>query len=334
MPGVKVGVYPVSLDAGSEVSSTYEGRHITVREDELIHPYIADGFVNHGDPVIICSAAVPTSYGSAVGIAFNSGAAAADLIAIDTEGIWNLTVYAKNDSGNSAIVAGDRLYIRAGALSGAATGDGTGDAEISKITNTAFQVPFGYALATMVAGNSGVIAVKVHFDPTEDSEKRMFTTVTSGEYTYGKHYTSVFAGGLSTGLEYHDQQVTGAQTGLLYGFGTWMELAVGFTAAVNILCPFEIGLYDAGATLTNGRIVMQQIQGILASAPGTSLHIHRVNIAAAGGAITALYAFANPTSAGYVASALETSTMIGAMPFAEIVGAAGIGWVRLYDAAV
>ncbi len=165
MPGVKVGVYPVSLDAGSEVSSTYEGRHITLREDELIHPYIADGFVNKGDPVVICTAATPTSYGLAVGVAFKSGVSTSDLIAVDTEGIWNLTVYAVDDDGNVAIDAGDRLYIRAGALPGAVDADGTGDAEISKISNSVVQVPFGYALASMAAGNSGVIAVKVHFDP-------------------------------------------------------------------------------------------------------------------------------------------------------------------------
>ncbi len=164
MPGTKTGVYPVSLDAGSEVSSTDEGRHITFREDELIHPYIADGFVNKGDPVVVCTAAAPTSYGLAVGVAFKSGAGA-DLIAIDTEGIWNLTVYAVDDDGNVAIDAGDRLYIRAGALPGAVDADGTGDAEISKISNSVVQVPFGYALASMAAGSSGVIAVKVHFDP-------------------------------------------------------------------------------------------------------------------------------------------------------------------------
>ena len=141
-----------------------------------------------------------------------------------------------------------------------------------------------------------------------------------------------FAGGQSTGLEYFDQQVTGAMDGNLYGLGTWVELAAGFTSNASILAAFEIGIYDAGATLTTSRVVMQQIQGIFASAVD-SLHIWRVNIAAAGGAITALIAFANPTSAGFVATALETSTVIGAMPFADIVGAPGIGWVRLYDAA-
>jgi hypothetical protein len=163
MPGVTAGVYTGSLDAGTEVSSTYEGRHLTVYEAELIHPYHADGFVDKGEPVVLCDSGVPTTYGLAVGVAFNSAAAATDLIALDTEGIWNLTVYAEDDDGDRAIEIGDRLYIRCGALAGAADADGTGDAEISKISNTVVQIPFGYALGSVVAGGSGVIAVKVHF---------------------------------------------------------------------------------------------------------------------------------------------------------------------------
>ena len=87
MPGVTAGVYAGDEDAGTEVSSTYEGRHLTVTEEELIHPYHADGFVNKGDPVVLCDAGVPGTYGRGVGVAFTSGAATSDHIAIDTEGI-------------------------------------------------------------------------------------------------------------------------------------------------------------------------------------------------------------------------------------------------------
>lgn len=163
MPGVTAGVYEGSLEAGTEVSSTYEGRHVTVYEAELTHPYHADGFVDKGDPVVLIDSGVPATYGVAVGVAFNSAAAVTDLIALDTEGIWNLTVYAEGDDGNLAIEIGDRLYIRAGDLPGAADADGTGDAEISRITDSDTQIPFGYALGSVVAGGSGVIAVKVHF---------------------------------------------------------------------------------------------------------------------------------------------------------------------------
>lgn len=165
MPGTTAGVYPGALDAGTEVSSTYEGRHLTVREDELIHPVHAlDTFVNKGDPVILCDAGEPGTYGIAVGVAFNDGAAVDDLIAIDTEGIWNLPIYAEDDDGDRAIEIGDQLYIRAGTLTGLATLDGLGNAEISKISNSVIQIPFGYALGSLGAGGKGVIAVKVHFD--------------------------------------------------------------------------------------------------------------------------------------------------------------------------
>ena len=309
------GVYPVAdaLDPGDEISSTYEGRHITLLESDLVHPAHSGGMVDKGDPVVSA-----TGRPAIVGVAFYSAAAATDHIAIDTEGIWNLDVYAHNDDGDVAVAGGDCIYIN------------TTTAVLSKISNQATQVPFGYALGIVTSGATNAIAVKVHFDQSLDNAKRTYYTVASGEYTYGKHHTAIFAGGLSTGLEYFDQQVTGVQTGLLYGFGTWMELAAGFTAAVNILCAHEIGIYDAGANLTAGRVVMQQIQGILASAPGVSLHIWRVNIAAAGGAVTALIAAANPTSVGFVAGA-ETATYIGSIPFAQIVGVAGIGWIRLYD---
>lgn len=308
------GVYPIAdaLDDGTEISSTYEGRHVTLLESELTHPSHADGLVDKGDAVC---------FGTAVGIAFTSAAAATDYIAVDTEGIWVKDVVASNDAGNSAVTPGDDIYIN------------TSTCVLSKICDGATQQLFGYALGSIDAGSTNTIAVKVHANTSMDNSKRTYYTVTSGAYTYGKHHTSVFAGGQSTGLEYFDQQVTGTQTGGIYGLGTWMELAAGFTGNGSLIVGSEIGIYDAGATLTSGRVVMQQIQGILASNPGTSLHIHRVNIAAAGGAITALYAFANPTSAGYTATGAETSTMIGAMPFADIVGASGIGWIRLYDAA-
>lgn len=311
------GVYPIAdaLTVGDEISSTYEGRHVTVLESDLIHPTHTDGFVDKRDPVVFGTTGL-----KAVGVAFVSAAAATDYVAVDTEGIWNLDVVAANDAGNVAVAGGDVIYIN------------VSTAVLSKITNQATQIPFGIAYGIITSGNTEAIAVKVHFDPSLDNAKRTYYTVTSGEYTYGKHHTSVFAGGESTGLEYFDQQVTGTQTGGIYGWGTWMELAAGYTSIASLTVAHELGIYDAGATLTLARVVMQQIQGILASNPA-SLHIHRVNIAAAGGAITALYAFANPTSAGFVANALETSTVIGHMPFADIVGAFGIGWIRLYDAA-
>ena len=312
------GGYPVAdaKSPGDEISSTYEGRHLTLLESDLVHPTHTDGFVDKGDPIVSA-----TGLPVIVGVALASAAAATDRIAIDTEGIWNLDVVAANDAGNVAVAGGDIIYIN------------TTTAVLSKISNGVTQRIFGYALGIIDSGSTEAIAVKVHHDPTSVGVKREYWTVTSGTYTYGKHYTAVFAGGTSTGLEYHDQTVTGTQTGGIYGWGTWMELAAGFTSIASLLVCHEVGLYDAGATMTLSRLVMQQVQAILASNPA-SLHLWRINVAAAGGAITAIFAAANPTSLGYVANGLETSTCLGSIPFASIVGAAADPvWVRVYDAA-
>lgn len=333
MPGVTVGVYEGQLDAGTEVSSTYEGRHITVREDELIHPHRTGTKVNKGDPVIVCDASTPGTYGNIVGVAFATATAISDMIAVDTEGIWNLKVDAYNDLGGSAIEIGDPLYIRAGTLLGTTSVLGTGDAELSKRNDSATQVFFGYALGSMLTTHSGRIAVKVHAAPWPEQEERRWHTVATG--AYGDHRTAVFAGGASTGLFYFDQRVTGAQTGGIYGWGTWMELAAAFDPDGNLIVAHEIGIYDVGCDLAgeNGRVVMSQMQAMLGSAPGTSFHWWRLNLAAAGGTATALIAAANPASVGFVANALTTATLIGHIPLAQIVGVATVGWVRIYDGA-
>ena len=240
MPGVTVGRYPGDGTAGTEVSSTYEGRHLTVREDELIHPYISDGLVNKGDPVILCDAGVPATYGRAVGVAFASGAATSNYIAIDTEGIWNLTVYAENDAGGIAIEIGDPLFIRAGGLIGAATGDGTGDAEISKIRNLVTQVPFGYALGSMVADGSGVIAVKVHWDPEEQQDE--YGIFQSGHDADDlKKFTLAVEDPMAAGMTRAvaiDLSVSGAQTGT--ATMTALAIDIAATAATNYFYGIEI----------------------------------------------------------------------------------------------
>jgi len=52
MPGVTAGIYAGSLDAGDQVSSSDEGRILTAREDELIHPKHADGFAMLVPPLL------------------------------------------------------------------------------------------------------------------------------------------------------------------------------------------------------------------------------------------------------------------------------------------
>jgi len=173
-----MGVYTAGLDAGTEVSSTYEGRHLTVLETELVHPFRASGFVNKGDPVIVALADAADPHGvkgHAVGVALNTATALTDYIAIDTEGIFNLDVCAFDDSGGATGVVnpGDPLYISDDSTQAAAGPGytGAGDAVLSKIKNRNIQVPFGYALGQIDSAAHGVIAVKVHWDPSVGEEQ-------------------------------------------------------------------------------------------------------------------------------------------------------------------
>lgn len=136
------GVYEAGVVG--EVSSTYESRHLTFSESQLTHPSHADGLVDKNDPVLV---------GNIVGVAFASAVANTDLIAIDTEGIWQLSVVAQDEDGNSAVAVGDQIYIN------------TSTAILSKIKSTA-TIPFGRALYPISAGVTDVIPVKVHCDPS------------------------------------------------------------------------------------------------------------------------------------------------------------------------
>jgi len=135
--------------AGKEISSTYEGRHIQLPESVLVHPSHTDGFVDKGDPIV---------FGNIVGIAFNSATAATDQIAIDTEGIWALTVIADDDDGASAVAVGDEIFIN------------STTAVLSKISNKNTNQRFGYALMSTGAGVDDVLAVKVHWNPDDAEE--------------------------------------------------------------------------------------------------------------------------------------------------------------------
>lgn len=144
-------------EAGDEISSTSEGRHVSLEESYLIHPYHADGFVDKGDPVYVGE--------NVVGVALNSAAAATDIIAIDTEGIWFLNVMGAVDDGSAdglaqALIPGSPIYIEKATAANAATTIGylTGRADPSHF------VPFGFALGDVTAHvtTRTVTAVKVH----------------------------------------------------------------------------------------------------------------------------------------------------------------------------
>jgi len=191
------GVYPTAdaLDAGTEISSTYEGRHLTFLESELIHPSHTDGMVDKGDPVVVGE--------NIVGVALSGAAAATDYIAIDTEGIWVLDVAATNEDGNIAVAAGDEIFINKTSCA------------LSKNPNKNTHARFGYALGAIVSGATNTIAVKVHWNPDDATELvgvsgAAYTTAlanTFREYRYQCSATS----GASQGI-YIRQYLTGEGT--------------------------------------------------------------------------------------------------------------------------
>jgi len=135
--------YDPNPQVGDEISSTFEGRHVSILESNLVHPSHTDGFVDKGDPV---SFGIGWA-GLAVGIALKSAASASEFIEVDTEGIWRCEVVAQWD-----MIVGQLVFITgAGVLV-----DWPPD-ENSHI--------FGYTLQAMDAGTA-TIAVKVHWMDT------------------------------------------------------------------------------------------------------------------------------------------------------------------------
>jgi len=143
--------------AGEEISSTYEGRMISIEESLITHPYHSDGLVDKGDPVMVGD--------NIVGVAMKSAAAATDYITIDTEGIWFLNVLGCVSDGTSdgialALAAGDPIYIQ--------RTPGTDVYLLSGEQDPYHFQFFGYVLGDVTAHVSTptLVAVKVHNAPT------------------------------------------------------------------------------------------------------------------------------------------------------------------------
>ena len=132
--------YDLYRVAGEEVSSTNAGRYINVIEHELIHPVHADGFVDKGDPVALFDG---------VGVAMKSASSVNDIITIDTEGIWRLSVTNTGVNTFGTIVTGQVLYIDVNGV-------------VYDEWSTSYAV-FGYALQPIDSVRTEVIAVKVHW---------------------------------------------------------------------------------------------------------------------------------------------------------------------------
>ena len=127
--------YDPYREAGEEVSSTFEGRHIYVQEVVLIHADPGDGLVDKGQPV---------AFWDGVGVALKSATSTSENVPIDTEGIWRLSVVAVNP-----VVIGQALFITA---AGVVTDDPT----------VAWAV-IGYSMQAISEAGTEVIAIKVHW---------------------------------------------------------------------------------------------------------------------------------------------------------------------------
>jgi len=326
----QAGVYPGGLVAGTEVSSTYEGRHLTVLESELIHPYRASDLVVKGDPVIVAltKADRPHVHGQAVGVALNSAAAITDLITIDTEGIFNLNVNADDDGANADVNPGDALYISDdSAGSNDDSHDGVGDAVLSKITNEALQTPFGYALGYIGNGAYGVIAVKVHFDPLspvvylgdklwngEDvlhymnfdaSEEELLlqeisirgiVTTIDPDIPDGTGVVANFIG-----------HVAGTPTGHFAASDSWAMIDDGVTLAGggSYVCAQQNGVYSDTATTTGSRLIIgMRMHRLITNDPGANPGgIFPFSLNTDNKGITALFDVATVTDIGDVVDA-------------------------------
>ena len=143
--------------AGEEASSGGEGRALTFAESVLTHPYHSDGFVDGKDPVRV---------GDIVGVALKGAAAATDMIAIDTEGIFWLNVLGSvSDDSDDGVAEqldpGAPVYIK--------KTPGTDVYILSGQSDPVSWQPFGYALSTVTSSLTvpTLVAVKVHWDPTK-----------------------------------------------------------------------------------------------------------------------------------------------------------------------
>jgi len=91
---------------------------ITLTESDLVHPSHSDNLVDSGDPVVV---------GRLVGVAATSALASTDLVAIETEGVHDLSV----TTIHNGIAIGETVYI---------------DPSAATLSDDYNDVPFGIAL--------------------------------------------------------------------------------------------------------------------------------------------------------------------------------------------
>ena len=251
--------------AGEESSSTYEGRHVTLEESYLIHPLVADGFVNKGDPVLF---GVGSDWMNGVGVAFNDAAAATDLIAIDTEGIWYLNVLGcvsdgTNNGAARALGCGDPVYISKAIATNMLSGQDNPDE----------WVPFGYLLGDVAAHLTvpTLVAVKVHWAPN------FLETINVGSLTLVNQVVV---------SDNHDIEIADARAvgeaqeswGLEYA---WLKAYIGLKEALNVdedMSGIYMRLEDNKAT-TGGDLYSGRFQTHANNAAGVWTRLYGLYVA-------------------------------------------------------
>ena len=334
MPTQDFGVYPDGLTAGTEVSSTYEGRHVTLTAAELLTS-AGSGVATKGLPCVFGL----ISGNQGVGVCFKSGTTT-DLIAIDTEGIWNLLVSADDDGGAMLVSGGDPLYIHR------TTGI------ISKIRDNATQIPFGYALGQIAAGADVVIAVKVHWDPIShtllDVEKFYFGDASDYTMQWNETFMAIVAsaaskivgeefaiaaGALADGYGFKETNfnVAGQATGYVAGDSTWLNLEATFKAKLGggLVTPHTDGIYMTAAAEITGAVVALggKFTDQMDESDNTWYTQWNLNLTQT---MDAFYEVNNPALIGYVAT--TAGTAIGSIPFFSTGAGAGfIRYIMLYQ---
>lgn len=158
---------------------------------------ITDGGVAAGDPCRV---------GDLTGVAL--AAAVANVAVVDTAGSYSLSVKGLNDSGNSAVVAGDSLYYV--------------DADTPKLSKKVSGYFFGTALAGVSSGASATIEVRLSPAPGNVGGANSAGTSTIGAGTIS---TADLADGAATTAKIADANVTTAK--ILAANVTGVKLAAG-----------------------------------------------------------------------------------------------------------
>ena len=316
--GSGIGLYPYGevgyARENDEVSSTYEGRHLTVTEAQVTgheHTWVTKGHpVVVGENIVGVVLSIERTDGT-IGIAAN---AATDYITIDTEGIFLQSVVALNPAA-VVVAAGDELFINK------TTGI------ISNESNKNTHARFGYALGGVTAGNTAIISVKVHWDPDDAEEKVGTHTVPLvsaedskifREYRYrsssavgdirGQYMELMLAGIGASGEAGRNRTMVEAAVAVAHGCHDGIEFATGGSITglgVGHRATYKAADKAAGGTIAGGMSELYADGDSTDYGTATEHSIHRfVNDGEATGLATAdnVFAFTGLTAVQYAAN--------------------------------